>query len=63
MSVWTGLAMLAFAGFLIFIGCPGKDAVHRKYRRFNAALVLYPPIILVFMAVGIAAIVSELLTK
>jgi hypothetical protein len=46
--------MLAVAGFLTFVGCPGKDGVHRKYLPFNAALVLHPPVILVFMAVGIA---------
>ena len=60
MNVWTGLAMLVLAVFLVVVGCPGKDGVHPKFLRFNAALVLYPPIILIFLALGIAAIVSDL---
>jgi hypothetical protein len=55
--------MLAAAALLILAGLPGKDGVHRKFLRFNAALVLYPPVVLLFVALGTAAIVSELLTK
>lgn len=63
MMIWAGLGMLVAAALLILAGLPGKDGVHRKFLRFNAALVLYPPVVLLFVALGTAAIVSELLTK
>ena len=63
MNVWTGIAMLAIAGFLIFIGRPNRAGEHRKFLRFDAALVLYPPVILSFIGLGAAALISGLLTK
>ena len=54
--------MLVAAVLLILAGLPGKDGVHRKFLRFDAALVLYPPVVLLFLGLGTAAIVSELLT-
>ena len=50
--------MVAVALLLIWAGRPNKDGVHRKLLRFNAALVLYPPLILSCFAFGIASIIS-----
>ena len=63
MNVWTGIAMLAIAGILIFIGRPNRAGEHPKFLRFDAALVLYPPVILSFIGLGAAALISGLLTK
>ena len=60
MNLWTGIAMVAFAALLIWIGRPNKEGVHPKFLRFSAATVLYPPIILVFIALGLATIISSL---
>jgi hypothetical protein len=63
MSLWTGIAMLAVAGILIFIGLPNRAGEHPRFLRFEAALVLYPPVILAFIGLGAAAVISDLLTR
>jgi hypothetical protein len=59
MNVWTGIAMLAVAVVMIWAGRPDKTGVHPRFLRFDAALVLYPPIILAFFAMGVAALLSS----
>lgn len=59
MNLWTGIAMLGIAAGLIFIGRP-KAGVHPRFLRFDAALVIYPPIILAFAAMGAAAVIGSL---
>jgi hypothetical protein len=59
MNLYTGIATLAVAFLLIWVGLPNKSGIHRKFLRFNAALVLYPPIILSGIAFGVAAILSS----
>ena len=63
MNLWSGIAMLAVALLLIWAGRPNKGGIHPKFLRFEAALVLYPPIIMAFFALGTAAVISGLLTK
>jgi hypothetical protein len=60
MNVWTGIALLAVALVLFLAGRPKLDGTHRKYLRFHAALVLYPPVILAAVALGLAGIISSL---
>ena len=60
MNLWTGIAMLGIAAMSIFIGRPDRAGVHRRFLRFNAAQVLYPPVILVFFALGTAAVITSL---
>jgi hypothetical protein len=63
MNLYTGIGMLVVALLLIWVGLPDRSGVHPKFLRFQAALVLYPPVILVFFALGVAAIISGLLAK
>jgi hypothetical protein len=60
MNLYTGIAMLVVALILIWAGRPDKAGVHPSFLRFHAALVLYPPIIIAFLALGMAAVVSSL---
>ena len=60
MNLWTGIAMLVIAFVLIWIGRPGRTGLHPSFLRFDAALVLYPPVILAFTAMGVAAVVSSI---
>ncbi|XIA65709.1 hypothetical protein ACFIOY_05510 [Bradyrhizobium sp. TZ2] len=60
MNLWTGIAMLLVAAILIFIGLPNRTGEPSRFLRFEAALVLYPPIVLVFLGLGAAAIISSL---
>lgn len=61
MNLWSGIAMLAVALLLIWAGRPDKGGIHPKFLQFEAALVLYPPIIMALFALGTAAIVFSLL--
>ena len=53
--------MLVTAFLLIWAGRPNRGG--ESFLRFHAAMVLYPPVILVFFALGVAAIASSLLAK
>ncbi|CUT10950.1 hypothetical protein BF49_2030 [Bradyrhizobium sp.] len=63
MDILIGAVMIAAAGLLIFIGLPSRAGDHPKFLRFEAALVLYPPVILSFLGLGAAALISGLLTR
>jgi hypothetical protein len=56
-----GLSLVAIAAVLIFIGLPDKSGKHRAFLQFEPTLVLYPPVILVFFALGMAEVVTGLL--
>ena len=60
MNLWTGIAMLALGFLLVWVGRPDKEGVHPTFLRFDAAVVLYTPIILAFIALGVAAVISSL---
>jgi hypothetical protein len=60
MNLWTGIAMLAIALALIWLGRPDRNGVHRRFLRFSSAQVLYPPVILAFIALGAAAVISSI---
>ena len=60
MNLWTGIAMLVIAFVLIWVGRPSKAGLHPSFLRFDAALVLYPPLILAFFAMGLAAVISSI---
>ena len=53
---------LVIAAGLIFIGLPDKNGVSPRFLRFEAAVVLYPPLIMVFLVGGAAELISALLT-
>lgn len=54
-----GVTLLGIGAVLLFIGMP-KHGVSPRFLRFEAALILYTPLILVFLALGAAEIISGL---
>lgn len=60
-DILIGVAMLIIAGTLIFIGLPNKAGVSPRFLRFDASLVLYPPLVLVFLAGGFAELIAGFL--
>ncbi len=56
-----GAISLVIAAGLIFIGLPNKDGVSPSFLQFEAALVLYPPVIMIFFVVGAAELLTALL--
>lgn len=63
MNMVTGIAALLIGLLLIWKGRPDRSGVHPRFLQFEAALVLFPPVVLVFLAFGTVTIVSELLGK
>ena len=60
-DIVIGVVLLAIAIGLIFIGRPNRAGVHPRFLQFDAALVLYPPVVLVFFAGGVAEFIAGLL--
>ena len=60
-DILFGALLLAVAATLFFIGLPNKSGVSPRFLRFEAAIVLYPPVVLVFLAAGVAELITGLL--
>ena len=56
-----GVVLVLLAAGLVLICRPNRAGQHPRFLRFEASLVLFPPVILVFAAFGMAAIISGLL--
>ena len=56
----VGVLSIAIAGVLIFIGLPDRSGKHRGFLQFESSLVLFPPVVLVFFAMGMAEVVTAL---
>jgi hypothetical protein len=55
----VGIGLLLVAALLIYIGRPDKNGVSPRFLQFDAAMVLYPPLILVFVVFGCMALLSS----
>ena len=60
-ELWIGVVLLVIAAGLIFIGLPDKDGVSPRFLRFEAAVVLYPPLVMIFLVGGAAELIAALL--
>ena len=63
MNLWIGIVALLIGLLLIWKGRPDRSGVHPRFLQFEAALVLYPPLILIFLAFGTVTVLSELFWK
>ena len=48
-DILIGIVMLVIGGGLMFIGLPNRAGVSPRFLRFESSLVLYPPLVLVFL--------------
>ena len=48
----------AVANVLLFIGLPDRYGASPRFLRFDAAPILYPPLILALLAMGAANLIS-----
>jgi hypothetical protein len=55
-----GAGLLAVAAVLIFIGLPDKAGVSPRFLQFEAAPMLYPPLIMAFLVGGAAELMMAL---
>jgi hypothetical protein len=59
MNSAVGIGLLLVAAVLIYIGRPDRNGVSPRFLQFDAALVLYPPLILGFVVFGCMALFSS----
>ena len=52
-----GIVMLVLGGCLMFIGLPNRAGVSPRFLRFESSLVLYPPLVLLFIAGDFAELI------
>ena len=59
-DILVSVASFAIAAGLLFFGMPDRGGVSPRFLRFDAAPIIYPPLILVFLAVGAANLVASI---
>lgn len=57
-----GGSSLAVAAVLIFIALPDKNGVSPRFLRFEAAVVIYPPFVMIFLVGGVAELIKAFLS-
>ena len=57
-DIAIGLVLFVVGVLLVFIGIP-KHGQHPRFLRFEASLVLYPAVIMVFLAFGVAMLLRS----
>ncbi len=55
-----GLTLLVIFAVLLFVGLPSKDGVSPRFLQFRAAVVLYPPFLMIFLVGGVAEVLTAL---
>jgi hypothetical protein len=60
-NLLLGTASLVIAAALVFIGLPGKGGHTLRFVRAETGPMIYPAVILVFIAVGAAEVITVLL--
>ena len=61
MNLAIGIVMVMIAAALIYFALPDKQGNSPHFLRFGSALVLYPPVILVVSAFGLAELYFSLM--
>jgi hypothetical protein len=60
MHLTIGVVLLAVTAVLIFIGFPKRNGDSPRFLQFGAAIVLYPPLIMITIALGAAEVITGL---
>jgi len=58
LDLLIGVASLVAGAALLFIGLPDRSGTSPRFLQFEASLVLYPPLIMICFAWGIAELFS-----
>jgi hypothetical protein len=61
MHLLIGATLLAIGVLLLFLGLPNRNGASPRFLQFEAALVLYPPLVQVFVVGGVAELTAALL--
>ncbi|HET9715717.1 MAG TPA: hypothetical protein VFP60_05975 [Pseudolabrys sp.] len=55
-----GIVLIAIGCVLVFIARPNKSGQHPYFLRFESSMVLYPPVIMIFLVIGAAEVLTWL---
>jgi hypothetical protein len=61
MHLAIGVILLAATAVLLFIGLPNRNGDSPRFLQFEAAIVLYPPLIMTTITLGAAELITGLL--
>ena len=61
-DLMIGLLLFVIFAVLLLVGLPSKSGVSPGFLQFEAALVLYPPFLMVFLVGGAAEILKWFLS-
>ena len=56
-GILLSMASFGIAAGLLFVGKPDRNGASPRFLRFEAAPIIYPPIILAFLAMGAANLI------
>ena len=59
-GILVGVASIAVAVVLLWIGMPDKSGITPRFLRFEIAALIYPAFILAIFAIGAASLVSAI---
>jgi hypothetical protein len=59
-EILTSVLSIALAAGLLFVGKPDRNGASPPFLRFAAAPLIYPPIILAFLATGVANLIASI---
>ena len=59
-EILTSVLSFALAAGLLFIGMPDRSGASPRFLQFAAAPVIYPPIILALLAIGLANLIASI---
>ena len=57
-DILLSVASFGIAAVLLFVGMPDRGGANPRFLRFAAAPIIYPPVILVFLAIGAANLIA-----
>jgi hypothetical protein len=59
-GILLSVALFGIAAGLLFVGMPDRSGASPRFLRFAAAPVIYPPIILALLAIGLANLIASI---
>jgi hypothetical protein len=60
MHLAIGVVLLAVTAVLLFVGFPDRNGDSPRFLQFEAAVVLYPPLIMITITLGTAEVITGL---
>jgi hypothetical protein len=60
MDLTIGVVLLAVTAVLLFVGLPNRNGDSPRFLQFEAAVVVYPPLVMAAFVLGVAEVITGL---